>query len=508
MKLNLHLIFLCLFFGFNSFSQHVTNYGPFVKIANSTVNLNYLTDDYILLEKYKHSDTYNGARKKDDNYHILNTDSNSGFISKKVNDSYNGISGDVFEVFLTNEYIVEFISFVKPLTYKTGIGAVKRNRATLETVGEIKILDEQISFSLSGPNANIQQTKDGYVYTRIVQDNYIVSYLDNDFDELKKIILQDDVYKVQSTQQKTMNILPFSPLIVTPIQVNEHDELIFTKISEAERGGRLTFHFTIVSPNGNVIDINPKIEQSHSIRNFHVNYLSHEEAIECFFQYGDAPKMKGFDIIERGDEGYFYYKMNLEGEILESSSRSFSIEDVYADFKDQLLKKYDEKKLGDDIMSNISYSRIFSTNEGYYLLIDGLTWNPELRKSVFILKTDKKGNYIWSRMLGNSMLNHLENFALTSDNQLSILLQDFSSAFSNNSYQPDILKKQNSKAGTSLFKIVLDKTTGEFIENDLVDLNIPADAKIQQVCKTKDTSKYLIESSQGKSSYFSVIEFK
>lgn len=499
MKINLHLIvFFCYLLCFNSYGQTIGTYGPFPKIPSNQFNFNYLTESYILLNKYDVIGDGPNLTRKNNWYYSIELNSNSTVISKNIKGSTYSKPGSVLKAFFTNEYIVEFIDFAAGATSNVGIGAVKRNPHTLEIIGDLKIVDERIQYSPNNPNINIQQTSEGYVYTRIIDGHCLVSYLDADFNELQKIALQDDPSDIKLSSLFTYQ----------SIKVNNKDELIIVKlINLSKDGSSFDFHVTVVSPDGEMVDLDLDLKKGVSVKNISINYLSDDKLFEGIIYWSIPPTLKGTKISQPGKDGYQYFISDKSGNKLVDHSKEFTLDEVCGEYKDVLISKYSEKKLADDMLSNFASSTILSTDEENYLVINRLSWTPELMKSTFIVKIDKTGKQAWSRMLFSNLENSVTNFGLTPNKDLRVLLGDVSSTNQNGEHQPDIFKKQNSKELASFFEIVIGKKDGELTENSLLNLNIPEGSEVISIILNKDKNNYLIESLLNNQVLFSIISF-
>ncbi len=485
MKSTILLIAVNLFFQVFSFGQTVSNYGPFPKVSDDLFNSNFFTESYVLLEKSNQINTSTGDKKRI-NYHTFELQPNTTMLSKKINISSGAKSGVVLKSFLKDSYIIEFVGFMVVFNPNIDIGIVKRDRKTLEVVGEVKLLDEKLNFQ--NHHSNILETSDGYIFTRKVEDRYVVSYLDADFNELKKISLQEGISAAS-------------------FKVNERNELFVLSV-KFFKNNTYSHHFTIVNPSGEVLDVDPKMDltESFGVRGQAINYLSDLEQIEGIFQYSMAPGVAGYDASKK-EEGYKYYRWNLNGEILESKSHTFTVDEVYGDYKDHLLKNYSEKNLSDDLNSRRSSSNFLSSKDGSYLIIEHLTLLGPLQNSFHIVKMDKNGDFQWLKILPALLKNSVYNFDVLEDGNLRTILQDVNSTISNQKHQvKDITQKVDSEE-SSLFTIVIDKTSGEILEEKLIDLNLPVSSKIKRIDFNKSLNKYLIESVQNKLLTFSLISY-
>jgi|GEM_PF-4240668 len=499
MKSNLHIIVsFCSLFWFHSIGQNIDTYGPFPKIPTDQFNFSYLTESYILLNKYNVIGDTPNLTRKNNWYHSIGLNSNSTVNSTNIKGSTGSKPGSVFKAFFTDKYIVEFIDFAAGATSNVGIGALKRDPFTFEIIADLKIVDEKIQYSPNNPNINIQQTSKGYVYTRVIDDHCLVSYLDTDFNELQTVTLKDE-----PTITKTASLL-FYPFI----EVNEKDELIIVKIVNISKDqSSFDFHITAVNPDGEVVEMNPNLKKGFPVKNMHINYSSDNKLFEGIFYWSIPPVMKGTKIDQAGKDGYHYIIWDENENKLVDFSKEFTIDDVCGEHKDALIKKYSEKKLGEDILSNFESSIILSSDEENYLIINRLSWTPELMKSTFIVKIDKNGKQAWSKMLFSNTENPVTNFGLTANKDLRILLGDFISTNRDDEHQPDIFAKQNSKELSSFFEIVIGKKDGELIKNNLLHLNLPEGSKLVSIVSNKNHSKYLMETLFNNQEFFSVISF-
>lgn len=485
MKSTCQLIILGLLIHSFSFGQSVTNYGPFPKLSDDVYNFNYLTESYVLLEKSSHANTDNGDKKRV-SYHTFDLQPNATMLSKKMNISSGAKSGVILASFLTDSYIIEFVGFMVVFNPNIDIGIVKRDRKTLEMVGEIKILDEKLHFL--DHHSNIIETSNGYVFTRKVEDRYVVSYLDAEFRELKKIPLQEG-----------MSLASF--------QVTEHDEL-FALSFKFEKNNSYSYHFSVINPNGEVNDFDPELDligSSFGVRNQKITYLPDSEQIEGIFQYSMAQDVKDYDAAKK-EEGYRYYRWDLTGKILESKAHVFTVDEVYGEYKKDLLKKFTEKNLSDDLNSMQSITKMVSSGDGNYLIINRLSFLAPMQHSFHIVKLDKNGDFRWSKTLPASMQNSVFNFYATKDGNLRMLLEDANSTISNGKHEVDLMKKANPEEA-SFFSILIDKNTGELLENNLIDLNLTGGAKIKKITLNEKLNSYLIESIQNKTLTFSVVNY-
>ncbi len=497
MKSTCQLIILNLFIHSFSFGQSATNYGPFPKISDNLFNVNYLTESYVILNKYSVIGTQATGTKKNYSYYTFDLKPNASMISQKVNINSGAKYGGVFQVFFTDSYIIEFIDFSAGLNPNMDIGAVKRDRKSLEMVGEVKMLDEKLQYCSYGPNVNVRQTSTGYVYTRIIDDRYVVSFLDQDFNEVKKIPLTDEIYKMKSLNERMLDLTKCA------FQVSEKDELFIIKVKSnpAERN-TYKCHFTVVKPDGEVIDFEPSLDESIAVTNGKVSYLNNQEEIEGIFTYS-TPEIKGSS---KKEEGYKYYRWDLTGKILESKTHVFTVDEVYEEYKGDLLKKFSEEDLNRQINSRQSSAKVIAGTDGNYLVIHHLTSIPLMMDGFYIVKLDKKGGYQWSKMLPSAIKNSVANFHLTADGHLRMLLEDATSNSSNDKHEVDVMKKVNTDE-TSVFDLLFDKNTGKLLENKLVNLDLPEGSKFKTINLNEEQNKYLIESINGKNLYFSVVEF-
>lgn len=484
MKSTIRLILLSLLIHSFSFGQTITNYGPFPKISDDVYNFNYLTDSYVLLEKCNLIDT-RVADKKRINYHMFELQDNTTMVSKKIILSSGAKSGVILKSFLSDSYIIELVGYMVVFNSHIDVGIVKRDRKTLEQVGEMKLLDENLHFI--SHDADIFETSNGFAFIRKVEDRYMVSYLDENFNELKKIPLQGKGLRAG-------------------FQVTENDELVIFS-TDFLKNNSYNYHITIVNPNGGIIEFEPQLNLTGpmGIRAIKIFYSPKSEQIEGIFQYSMAGDIMGYDP-SRKEESYKYYVWNLDGEILDSKSHTFTVDEVYGEYKAPLLKKYSEKNLSDDFSSIHSNTQIISSKEGHYMIIRGLTYLPPMLQSFHIVKLDKNGDLQWIKLLPVSLRNSAFNFYETADGNLRALLLDANSTISNGKHEVDMTKKVNADE-SFFFNILIDKKSGELLEENLVDLHLPEGSKIKKVDLNPRLKKYLIESIQNKLLTFSVVSY-
>lgn len=484
MKSTFLLAFLTLITNSFSFGQSIAHYGPFPKISNDVFNFNYLTDSYVLLEKSSHVNTNNGDRKRV-SYHTFELQPNATMLSKKMDISYGIKSGVVIQSFLTENYIIELVGFMVVANPNIDIGIIKRDRKTLEMVGEMTILEEKLHFL--DHRSTLFETSDGYIFTRKSGDKYVLSYLDDNFNEIKKIPLQEDVFPAS-------------------FQITKQDE-VFLLLVKFDKKNSYSYHFALITPDGDVSYSDPErsIMESFRLRCLELTYLPDLEQVEGVFQFSIAQDMIGYDASKKV-EGYKYCRWNMKGEILESKSHIFTVDEVYGEYKDVLLKTYSEKNLSENINSIHALSNIISCADGYYLIINRLTFLAPLQNSFHIVKLDKQGEFQWLKILPSSMKNSVHNFDETTDGNLRILLEDAASTVSNQEHEANIMQKADVKK-SALFNILIDKKTGDLLENNLIELNLAPESKIKKIDLNDKLNKYLIESIQNKMHTFSVVSF-
>lgn len=482
MKSTIYLIAICLLPHPFSFGQTVDNYGPFPKMSDDIYNFNYVTESYILLDKCNKIDTHT-ADKQRHKYYTFDLKPNAKITSKQTSLKSGPKSGIILKNFVTDSYIIELVAFGVVFNPNLDIGVVIRDRKSLEMVGEIQMLDEKLHFDRHF--SDMFQTSHGYVFTRIKEDHQIISYLDKDFKVLKEIPIPGEAY----------------PSLCS---VSENDELFILSVRLSGTDS-YKHHFTIVTPDGEVKEVEPNLEESFAVRHGKISYLSKSKEIEGIFQYSMASDVRHYDASKKA-EGYKYFRWDLEGKIIESKSHIFTVDEVYGEYKEDLLKKYTEKNLYDDLNSRLSTHTIASTVDGSYLIIKGLTFLAPMLNGYHIIKLDKRGDFQWLAILPASTKNSA-NFYVTEDGNLRILMEDANSTLSNGRHEVDMTRKVNADE-SSVFHILFDKKNGEILANNMVDLNIPMGSKIKKIDINDETGKWLIESIQNKMHTFSVIGFE